>query len=133
SRRRHLCDAELLRPGYARTADVAKRSEDARHSANRVQICREFRPDAANSRTGRNIRRFDQTLEWSMTIITTPHKARPPEVIKDASMAKQKEMMNGHYERLANAPERGEKVAATFVPGNLNELLMCFAFANTLP
>ena len=68
-----------------------------------------------------------------MTIITTPHKARPPEVIKDASMAKQKEMMNGHYERLANAPERGEKVAATFVPGNLNELLMCFDFANNLP
>ena len=68
-----------------------------------------------------------------MTIITTPHKARPPEAIKDASMAKQKDMMNGHYERLANAPERGEKVAATFVPGNLNELLMCFDFANNLP
>ena len=65
-----------------------------------------------------------------MTIITRS-KAKPPEVIKDASMSKQKEMMSGHYERLANAPERGDKVAATFVPGNLNELLMCFDFANT--
>jgi benzoyl-CoA reductase subunit B len=67
-----------------------------------------------------------------MTIITRP-KAKPAEIIKDASMSKQKEMMNGHYERLSNAPERGEKVAATFVPGNLNELLMCFDFANNLP
>ena len=67
-----------------------------------------------------------------MTIITRS-KAKPAEIIKDASMTKQKEMMNGHYERLANAPERGEKVAATFVPGNLNELLMCFGFANNLP
>src|ERR1035441_5790880 len=67
-----------------------------------------------------------------MTIITRS-KAKPAEIIKDASMAKQKEMMNGHYERLSNAPERGEKVAATFVPGNLNELLMCFDFANNLP
>jgi benzoyl-CoA reductase subunit B len=68
-----------------------------------------------------------------MTTIITPSRAKPAEVIKDASMTKQKEMMNGHYERLANAPERGEKVAATFVPGNLNELLMCFDFANNLP
>ena len=56
-RRRHLRDAELLRPGVARAADVAKRSEEARRPPNRVQICREFRPDAAHSRTGRNFRR----------------------------------------------------------------------------
>ena len=68
------------------------------------------------------------------TIINTPKpKAPAKEVIKDASMRKQKDMMNQHYERLANAPETGEKVAATFVPGNLNELLMCFDFANNLP
>ncbi len=48
-------------------------------------------------------------------------------------MAKQKEMVNRHYDRLADAPKNGEKVAATFVPGNLNELLMCFGFANNLP
>ena len=48
-------------------------------------------------------------------------------------MIKQKEMMVAHYDRLSDAPERGEKVAATFVPGNLNELLMCFNFVNNLP
>src|ERR1019366_8795808 len=79
SRRRHLRNAELLRPGSARTADAAKRSEDARRPPNRVQICREFRSDAANSRTGRNLRRLDQTLEWSMTIITRS-KAKPAEI-----------------------------------------------------
>ena len=67
-----------------------------------------------------------------MTVITRP-KAKPAEVIKDASMTKQKEMMSRHYDRLSDAPERGEKVAATFVPGNLNELLMCFDFVNNLP
>ncbi len=68
-----------------------------------------------------------------MTVIATPPGAKPSEAIKDASMAKQKEMVNAHYERLASAKERGEKVAATFVPGNLNELLMCFDLVNNLP
>ena len=67
-----------------------------------------------------------------MTIITRP-KAKPAEAIKDASMAKQKAMMAAHYDRLAAAPETGEKVAATFVPGNLNELIMCFGLVNNLP
>ena len=31
------------------------------------------------------------------------------------------------------AREQGRKVSATFVPGNLNELLMCFDFARSLP
>jgi benzoyl-CoA reductase subunit B len=66
------------------------------------------------------------------TIITHPKVAKA-EVVKDASMAKQKEMVNWHYDRLADAPKTGEKVAATFVPGNLNELLMCFGFVNNLP
>ena len=48
-------------------------------------------------------------------------------------MAKQKDMVNRHYDRLADAPKNGEKVAATFVPGNLNELLMCFGLVNNLP
>jgi len=68
-----------------------------------------------------------------MTVVTTRAKLRPAEAIKDASMNKQKEMMNAHYERLANAKANGEKVASTFVPGNLNELLMCFNFVNNLP
>ncbi|MFQ5623132.1 MAG: benzoyl-CoA reductase subunit B [Paracoccaceae bacterium] len=60
-------------------------------------------------------------------------KAPPAEVVKDASMLKQKEMMAAHYDRLSSARETGEKVASTFVPGNLNELLMCFDLVNNLP
>ena len=67
-----------------------------------------------------------------MTVIVTP-KAAPKEAIKDASMLKQKEMMAAHYERLTSAPETGEKVVSTFVPGNLNELIMCFGLLNNLP
>jgi len=68
-----------------------------------------------------------------MTIITTPKTAPPKEVEKDASMVKQKEMMAAHYDRLTSAPLTGEKVASTFVPGNLNELIMCFGLVNNLP
>jgi benzoyl-CoA reductase subunit B len=60
-------------------------------------------------------------------------KAQPQDAVKDASMLKQKEMMARHYDRLANVPETGEKVASTFVPGNLNELIMCFDLVNNLP
>ncbi len=67
-----------------------------------------------------------------MTIIKTP-KAAPADAAKDASMLMQKDMVNRHYDRLADAPARGAKVATTFVPGNLNELLMCFDFAVNLP
>ena len=56
-----------------------------------------------------------------------------PDIIKDHSMLKQKEMMAGHYDRLAAAGETGHKVACTFVPGNLNELIMCFDLLNNLP
>jgi benzoyl-CoA reductase subunit B len=67
------------------------------------------------------------------TQIVTPKAAKAKEVIKDASMVKQKEMMAAHYDRLTNAPQTGEKVCATFVPGNLNELIMCFGLVNNLP
>ncbi len=67
-----------------------------------------------------------------MTVIVTP-KAAPKAVVKDASMLKQKEMMAAHYERLTSAPETGDKVVSTFVPGNLNELIMCFGLLNNLP
>lgn len=66
------------------------------------------------------------------TVIVTP-KVAAKEVEKDASMVKQKEMMASHYERLTNAPKSGEKVCNTFVPGNLNELIMCFDLVNNLP
>ncbi|HEY7460140.1 MAG TPA: benzoyl-CoA reductase subunit B [Xanthobacteraceae bacterium] len=67
------------------------------------------------------------------TTIVTPKAAPAREVEKDASMVKQKEMMAAHYDRLTSAPETGEKVCATFVPGNLNELIMCFGLVNNLP
>jgi len=68
-----------------------------------------------------------------MTVIVTPKAAPAKEIAKDASMIKQKEMMAAHYERLSNAPQTGEKVCSTFVPGNLNELIMCFDLVNNLP
>ena len=66
-------------------------------------------------------------------VIVTPKTAAAKEVVKDASMVKQKEMMAAHYDRLTSAPQTGEKTAATFVPGNLNELIMCFGLVNNLP
>lgn len=59
--------------------------------------------------------------------------ATSPEVIKESSMVKQKEMIAGNYDRLTGTKESGEKVVSTFVPGNLNELIMCFDMVNNLP
>lgn len=52
------------------------------------------------------------------------------EVIKEPSMLKQKEMIASNYERLTSGKE---KTVSTFVPGNLNELIMCFDMVNNLP
>jgi len=68
-----------------------------------------------------------------MTVISTPKAGPAKAVEKDAAMTKQKEMMNAHYERLTSAPVSGAKVCNTFVPGNLNELIMCFDLLNNLP
>ena len=67
------------------------------------------------------------------TKIVTPKAAPAKEVEKDASMQKQKDMMGAHYDRLTSAHETGAKVCNTFVPGNLNELIMCFDLLNNLP
>jgi benzoyl-CoA reductase subunit B len=67
------------------------------------------------------------------TKIVTPKGAPAKAVVKDASMLKQKDMMAAHYDRLTSAPETGAKIASTFVPGNLNELIMCFDLVNNLP
>jgi benzoyl-CoA reductase subunit B len=48
-------------------------------------------------------------------------------------MLKQKAMIAENYEKLTGAKETGAKVAATYVPGNLNELLLCFDMLNNLP
>jgi benzoyl-CoA reductase subunit B len=55
------------------------------------------------------------------------------EVVKEASMLKQKQMIARNYDLLTSSPQTGRKTAATFVPGNLNELLMCFDLLNNLP
>ncbi len=57
----------------------------------------------------------------------------PVEVIKEPSMLKQKAMIAENYRRLTGAPESGRKVVSTYVPGNLNELIMCFDMVNNLP
>src|SRR6266508_1947962 len=68
------------------------------------------------------------------TAAAMPASAKKPQnVQKEDAMWLQKEMINHNYHELATAREAGRKVSATFVPGNLNELLMCFDFARSLP
>ncbi len=55
------------------------------------------------------------------------------EVVKESSMLMQKEMIAGNYDALTSTDENGRKVVSTFVPGNLNELIMCFDMLNNLP
>jgi benzoyl-CoA reductase subunit B len=54
-------------------------------------------------------------------------------VVKERSMLLQKEMIAKNYEAITSKHETGRKVSSTFVPGNLNELLMCFGIVNNLP
>ncbi len=73
--------------------------------------------------------------------MSTPIQMTPPQgskkpvpaAQKEDAMLLQKEMINRNYHEIATAHDRGKKVAATFVPGNLNELVMCFDFARSLP
>ncbi len=51
------------------------------------------------------------------------------EVQKEDSMLHQKAMIKANFADLVNAHDEGRKVVSTFVPGNLNELLMCFDLA----
>jgi benzoyl-CoA reductase subunit B len=55
------------------------------------------------------------------------------EVVKESSMLMQKEMIAANYDKLTNTAESGQKVSSTYVPGNLNELVMCFDMLNNLP
>lgn len=57
----------------------------------------------------------------------------PPTAIKEESMEIQKKMIAENFRQLYDTPKTGQKVVSTFVPGNLNELLMCFDFARNLP
>ncbi len=56
-----------------------------------------------------------------------------PDVQKEESMVLQKAMISANFDALATAHEDGKKISSTFVPGNLNELLMCFDFVRNLP
>lgn len=51
--------------------------------------------------------------------------AKGKEIQKEDSMVMQKEMIADHFKKLAS-PERTQKVVYTFVPGNLNELILSF-------
>ena len=70
----------------------------------------------------------------------TPAKAVPggskPALVaarKDASMEKQKQMLADHFKALSTAKQSGRKVAYTFVPGNLTELLTALDFLPVYP
>ncbi len=68
------------------------------------------------------------------TPIAMPATKKPAAPVqKEDAMLLQKEMINRNYHDLAVAHDSGRKISATFVPGNLNELLMCFDFARSLP
>jgi benzoyl-CoA reductase subunit B len=52
---------------------------------------------------------------------------------KEPSMLRQKEMIAGHYRKLATARQDDARVVYTFVPGNLTELLLSFDVLPVLP
>ncbi len=52
---------------------------------------------------------------------------------KDQSQDRQKRMIAGHFDKLAESEERGEKCVYTYVPGNLTELLLSFDVNPVLP
>jgi benzoyl-CoA reductase subunit B len=60
-------------------------------------------------------------------------KNAPREVQKEQSMLLQKQMIAGHYQALERAPDEGQKVVYTFVPGNLTELIRSFDLLPVLP
>lgn len=63
----------------------------------------------------------------------SPSKDTIVDTSKDLSQERQKQMIAGHFDRLAESEERGEKVVYTYVPGNLTELLLAFDVAPVLP
>jgi benzoyl-CoA reductase subunit B len=68
-----------------------------------------------------------------MTRSPAPSPPAPQDASKDASQRRQKAMIARHFDRLAAAPDTGEKCAYTFVPGNLTELLLSFDVLPVLP
>ena len=72
-----------------------------------------------------------------MSTTTPTHIARPRQVdaeaAKDDSQLRQKQMIANHFDKLATAKEDGRKVAYTFVPGNLTELMLALDMLPVLP
>jgi benzoyl-CoA reductase subunit B len=56
-----------------------------------------------------------------------------PTIAKEPSMLRQKDMVAGHYHKLGEAQQAGHKVAYTFVPGNLTELMLSFDLLPVYP
>src|SRR4029079_5430594 len=75
------------------------------------------------SGAGRNVRGLHQAVGPRAVSVET----------KDRSMLLQKEMIAAHYRRREQAPETGEPVVYTFVPGNLTELVRSFGALPLLP
>jgi benzoyl-CoA reductase subunit B len=63
----------------------------------------------------------------------TETRTAPVDGSKDRSQFRQKAMIAGHFEQLARAREDGRKVAYTFVPGNLTELMGSLGLLPVLP
>jgi benzoyl-CoA reductase subunit B len=72
-----------------------------------------------------------------MSTSSVQHVVRPREVDEDAakddSQLRQKQMISGHFDKLATAKEDGRAVAYTFVPGNLTELMLALDILPVLP
>ena len=78
--------------------------------------------------------RLDQAMERNMTTNRHP-EGRASAADREGRLHGEAERDDGRPLRAADEtrPRRGEKVASTFVPGNLNELIMCFDLVNNLP
>lgn len=68
-----------------------------------------------------------------MNAATTVAKKDPKDAQKDKSQLLQKEMFARNFDELTNAHKNNKKVSYTFVPGNLNELVMCFDMVGNYP
>jgi len=65
--------------------------------------------------------------------VTSGTQAQGDRTLKDDSQLRQKELIAGHYEALSRAGAEGRKVVATFVPGNLTELIDGLGMLPLLP
>ena len=110
-----FCDPALLERPMLQ--DVLAKHDGAAH---RVQVRREHRPDGADPRAGRDVRRFDQAVERGVsrpdeeikTMATDrpamPASAKKPQnVQKEDAMWLQKELINRNYHELATAHQNG--------------------------